>query len=111
METGIQKLISSPKLLCLTAFCCALFALTVSFSMVNNNVQLSNNNAPTSQLFIIGPGNTQTSLANNFNGREKPIIETAVTAAKEGIQKNSKSLLKEVANDLADGFSDGLEGK
>lgn len=111
MKNYFQLLLRSPKLLGLTAFSCALFSLVASFGLVNNESALASQNELSNRIFIVGPGNTQSSIANSFNKPQQPIIETAVTVAKEGLEKKTKTYFQQIAEDFVQGFTDGYKRK
>jgi len=111
MKNYFQLLLSSPKLLGLTAFFCALFALVVSFGLVNHDSSLARPTDLSNRIFIVGPGNTQSSIANSFNKPQQPIIETAVSVAKEGLEKKTKTYFQQIADELVKGLTDGFKGK
>ncbi len=112
MKNFHQVLMSSPKLLGITSFGAALLVLTVTFGLVNSESGYSyqskeNNNS----LFIVGPGHTQAEIADRFDKEENPLIETAVTAAKDGLNKKTKNFFQRIGDEIVKGFSDGFKGK
>ena len=112
MKNFHQVLMSSPKLLGITSFGAALLVLTVTFGLVNSESGYSHNRQSyNNSLFIVGPGHTQAEIADRFDKEENPLIETAVTAAKDGLNKKTKSFFQRVADEFAKGFSDGFKGK
>jgi hypothetical protein len=112
MKNFHQVLMSSPKLLGITSLGAALLVLTVTFGLVNSDSGHSHNGQSfNNSLFILGPGHTQAEIADRFDKEENPLIETAVTAAKEGINKKTKTLFQRVADKIAKGVSDGFKGK
>jgi len=111
MKNFFQLLLSSPKLLGLTAFASAFLALMVTFGLVNNESDFVQNTQLSNRIFIVGPGNTQSSIANSFYKPQQPIIETAVTVAKEGLEKKTKTYFQRIAEDFVQGFTDGYKRK
>lgn len=113
MKNFHQVLMSSPKLLGITSFGAALLVLIVTFGLVNNGSEYTSENQinSSSSIFIVGPGHTQAEIADRFDKKENPLIETAVKAAKDGLNKNSKSVFQRLAEEFAKGYSDGFKGK